>query len=221
MSRTIVVKGWGKASANPDYVTLSMNLEAMHMDYEEAVNMANQKLAQLQKGIVEVGFLEEDLKTTNYNVRTQYENERTENGEYQRVFKGYVCTHSVKLAFDFDSKRLNQALCTIASVSATPDLSIQFTLKDSSSIQEMVLEQAVTNATQKAQLLCKSANVGLGELKKMEYDLPNNAFVSNTHLSIDPTCMKRVAVSQSVAVVSVIPDVIEVSDSVTMEWEID
>lgn len=220
MSRTIVVKGWGKESANPDYVTLSINLEAMHIDYDEAVSMASQKLAQLQKGIVEVGFLEEDLKTTNYTVRTQYENERTENGEYQRVFKGYVCTHSVKLAFDFDSKRLNQALSTIASLNANPDLSIQFTLKESSSIQEKVLEQAVANATQKAQLLCKSANVVLGELKKMEYGIPNSNLVSNTHLSIDPSCMKRVAVSNAMADVSVTPDVIEVSDSVTMEWEI-
>lgn len=220
MSKTITVKGWGNLRVKPDYVVISLSLEAMHVVYDEAVRNVSDSLTKLQAEIKTAGFKEDELKTTNYNVRTHYENERMENGEYQRVFKGYVCTHSVKLTFDYAMERLNQAIHAV-SLSASPDLSIQFTLKDATQVENELLEKAICNATQKAEILCKSAHVKLGELKKIDYDLQNPSMQSNTRFNIEPSCLKSVGATRSMADFAIEPDWIEVKDCVSIEWEIE
>ena len=40
MTRTITVKGIGSISAKPDYITLSLSIDAKDMDYEKAMCQA-------------------------------------------------------------------------------------------------------------------------------------------------------------------------------------
>lgn len=47
MARTITVKGIGKASARPDYVMLTMELEAKDKEYDKAMDIAAKQLEQL------------------------------------------------------------------------------------------------------------------------------------------------------------------------------
>ena len=44
MARTITVKGIGRATAKPDYVVLSMTLEAKHKDYQKAMDLAAEQI---------------------------------------------------------------------------------------------------------------------------------------------------------------------------------
>ena len=68
MPRTITVKGVGKASASPDYVTLSIVLESFNENYDSAMDLAEAHIQELTAALVGAGFEKEALKTTNFNV---------------------------------------------------------------------------------------------------------------------------------------------------------
>lgn len=126
MTRTITVKGVGSATARPDYVIISMTLDAQDMKYEKAMELAAVHLEQLKASLAGTGFDKEAIKTTNFNVRTDYQNEQDGNGKWKNVFNGYIVSHSLKITFDFDAKRLSQTLGAIADCVAKPVLSIAF-----------------------------------------------------------------------------------------------
>ena len=71
MPRTITVKGVGKASASPDYVTLSIVLESFNENYDSAMDLAEAHIQELTAALVGYVFEKEALKTTNFNVRTE------------------------------------------------------------------------------------------------------------------------------------------------------
>ena len=127
MPRTITVKGVGKASASPDYVTLSIVLESFNENYDSAMDLAEAHIQELTAALVGAGFEKEALKTTNFNVRTEYNNEKDQNGNWKKVFSGYVVTHDLKLEFDFNMERLSQAITLFQAVLHThssPSLSL-------------------------------------------------------------------------------------------------
>ena len=70
MQRTITVKGIGNVSAAPDYVVISMSLEAQSMNYDETLEFAAKKIEYLNTSLKEIGFEKKSVKTTNFNVRT-------------------------------------------------------------------------------------------------------------------------------------------------------
>lgn len=93
-----------------------------------------------------VGFEKGSAKTTNFNVRTDYDRIKDRNGNYVSVFSGYKVTHNLKLSFDFDINRPSRALSAIAGYLSHPQLSIAFTVMDATAINEEMLRSATTNA---------------------------------------------------------------------------
>ena len=146
MARTITVKGIGRVSAKPDYVVLSMTLESKHIDYDKAMAMAATHIQHLNETLCSIGFEKGAVKTTNFNVRTDYGRVKDRNGNYTSVFNGYEVTHNLKLSFDFDTDRLSQALSAIAGCLSHPQLSVAFTVKDATAINEEMLRSATANA---------------------------------------------------------------------------
>ena len=53
--RTITVKGTGNVSARPDYIILSLNIEANSKNYDLAMSEAAERIEKLQGVAVRVG----------------------------------------------------------------------------------------------------------------------------------------------------------------------
>ena len=170
MARTITVKGIGKASAKPDYVVLSMTLEAKHKDYQSAMDMAAEQIQHINDTLMAVGCEKGSVKTTNFNVHTDYDRVKDRYGNYESVFRGYEVTHYLKLAFDFNMGRLSHTLSAIAGCLSHPQLSIAFTVKDATAINEEMLRSATINAKRKAEILCDASGAKLGDLIAIDYN---------------------------------------------------
>ena len=82
MPRTITVKGMGNAKTSPDYIVISMSLEAQNNDYDETMELADKQIDYLNASLEEIGFEKKAVKTTNFNVRTDYDNVKDKNGNY-------------------------------------------------------------------------------------------------------------------------------------------
>lgn len=219
MARTITVKGIGKVSARPDYVMLSMKLEAKDKEYDKAMDIAAEQLSGLNDTLASIGFENDAVKTTNFNVHTDYDSYKDKQGNYQRVFSGFVCSHQLKLSFDFDMKRLSQALAVIAHCLAQPELSIAFTVKDPTAVNEALLREATVNAKKKAELLCEASGVKLGQLLTIDYNWGELNIFSNTRYDMAEDCICEAPMMAKS--IDIEPDDIDVSDTATFVWEID
>ena len=218
MPRTITVKGVGKVSAKPDYVIISLSLEAKDKDYDRAMAIASDQIEQLNVPIERLGFEKGSLKTTNFNVSTSYESVKERNGNYKRLFDGYECSQRLKLAFDFDTKLLAQTLSAIGSCVARPELNITFTVKNPAEINDMLLRDATTNAKKKAELLCEASGVNLGQLMTIDYNRGELSVISKTRFEAEDCLMPLMAKGMFDADIE--PDDIDVNDTVTFVWEI-
>ena len=159
MMRTITVRGVGNVSARPDYITISMTIESIRKDYDEAMRDASERISKLQDVAVRSGYAKEDLKTTSFNVDTRYESVKDRQENYKREFAGYACVYRLKLSFDFDSKQLAKVISAIANSGANPELSIAFTVKNPAKVSEELLKSAALNARAKAEILCRSVRL--------------------------------------------------------------
>lgn len=217
MPKTITVKGIGKISAKPDYVVLSMLLKSCDIDYDKAMELADKELEQLKEALSDVGFDKKALKTADFNVRTEYNNVDSALDNYRREFNGYSVSHRLKLEFDLDSKKLSNALSAISGCLSDPELSIAFTVKDVSAVNEELLCAAAQNAAHKAKVLCGASGVELGELLSIDYSWNELNILSDTQCQIPRVLRSAPASAMSI---DIEPDDIDIRDTATFVWEI-
>ena len=179
---------------------------------------ATERIAFLNKLIETAGFEKQALKTTDFNVETDYSNERDRNGGFKRVFNGYICRHSLKLEFDFDTKRLAQILSEISKSPAKPEISVRFTVKDPNAVSGKLLEAAAVNAREKALALCRAAGVEMGRLVSVRYDWDEISMLSRTQYNMDETSLIRCAGTREQPEFE--PEDISAEDTAVFVWEI-
>ena len=85
MNRTITVTGTGKLKLYPDHTVVSLSLKAADMLYDRAMDKAAAQQAQLHEALAAAGFAKVDLKTTDFQVSTESESERDQNGNYRQI----------------------------------------------------------------------------------------------------------------------------------------
>lgn len=212
----ITVKGVGTVKTKPDFVYISLELNSLDSEYTAAVNKANESIEKLQNALSAVGYAKDDLKTLNFNVSTEYDYVQ-KNGRNERIFRGYNCSYSLKLGFDFTAKALANTLTAIANSGADAEFSISFTVKEPEKVSEALLASATENARKKAEILCKASGKTLGELVSIDYDWSEVSVYSDSGyaLAAAPRMMKADA-----CVPEFTPDDINSSDSVAFVWEI-
>lgn len=218
MVKTISVKGTGTASAKPDLVVLSMTLESKHQDYTKAMELAASHIQQLNEALCVVGFDKDSVKTTNFSVDPDYARvKESRNNTYEKVFRGYDVTHRLKLSFDFDMSRLAKALAAIAGCLSHLELSISFTVKDTTTLNEEMLRSAAINAKRKAEILCSASGVTLGDLITINYSWGELDIYSHTRYNCSE---EAIGLMVAGAAVDITPEDIDVSDTATFVWEI-
>lgn len=216
MDRIITVKGIGKVNAKPDLIVLSIHLEARHMEYDSTMNAATIALEQIQNAITTVGFKKEDLKTIDLEINPNFESQRDNNGNYNKIFLGYICTHRLKLEFDFEMKRLSRLFSILSKCSTKPEFSVMFSVKDKEAVSKALLINAVENAKAKAEILAEASGVKLGKIITIDYNWSEIQFNSLTRYnSIDQvqSCVEAPSLD-------IEPDDINVRDTITFVWEI-
>ncbi len=216
MERLITVKGVGKVSAKPDFIELSMNLSVTRLAYEATMEQAAIAIAQLQAAVMSAGFKKQALKTLDFNINPVFEGVQDDKGNYQSVFKGYQCSHALKLSFDFNMKKLSGVFMALAACPANPQFSVAFTIKDKEAVNDALLVNATATAQKKAAILAKAAGVELGQLLSIDYSWGDIHLYSPTRFETGQGAVPEA----KMATMDIEPDNINVQDSVTFVWSI-
>lgn len=211
--RRIHVTGTGRAVKSPDFVVLSLSLNACNVEYAAAVKVAEQQLEMLRESLVEAGFDADDLKTNNFSVEAKYEREEFRDGtskRFREILIGFDCRHDLTLSFDFDGKKLDAALVALTGCLSQPKISVAFTVKDTSALYDKILKSAAKDAQRKAKILCAASGVTLGKLIEIVY-APEEISVRR----------EIVASACDNAAFDFRPEELTVSDTAEFFWEIE
>ena len=214
-NKTITVKGIGNVSAKPDMIAISITQETSAREYDKTMKKAAAALDGIRNAIAGTGQDPAKLKTSSFNVNSQYESKRDANGNYKNHFKGYKCAHRLNFEFDYDMKELGKILSALAVCEAKPEFSIRFSVKDQDAMKERMLENAVANAMNRAAILTKAAGVKLGEILSINYSWGEIEVYSRT--SYENQCFAMAAESIDM---DMEPEDVEANDTVTVVWAI-
>ena len=214
--RTIRVTGKGKIKVKPDMTRITLTLEGTYPEYDKALRKSSESTDQLKELLSDFGFERSDLKTLNFSVDTDYESYR-ENGEYKQRFLGYKFRHILKVEFASDNGRLGKILFRLARCPLHPEFRISYTIKDQEAAKNELLGKAVKDAKEKASVLTQAAEVTLKDILSIDYSWGEIEFEMNP--------MNKMMLCESRAPddsydLDIEPDDIDITDTVTVVWEI-
>ena len=214
--RTIRVTGKGKIRVKPDMTRITLTLEGTYPEYDKALFKSSESTDQLKDLLSDFGFERSNLKTVNFSVDTDYESYR-EDGEYKQRFLGYKYRHILKVEFDSDNGRLGKILFRLARCPLHPEFRISYTIKDQEAAKNKLLGKAVKDAKEKASVLTQAAEVTLKDILSIDYSWGEIDFEMNP--------MNKMMLCESCAPddsydLDIEPDDIDITDTVTVVWEI-
>lgn len=212
---SVTVKGTGSLSVTPDLIRINLDMQTRSRECDEAMDMAEASLNELREILCGCGFEKDALKTSCFDVHTEYESQPDEHGNYRSVFKGYCCSHTMNVEFDLDTGRLAEVLKALSGSEAAPQLSVNFTVRNTESVRGELIRQSAASARNKAELLCEASGVKLGKLLKINYDRSDMNFVSEVRYGVGMDCLRANAKG-----VSIDPADIKLTDCAEFEWEI-
>jgi len=161
------------------------------------------------------------LKTLNFSIDTEYESYR-EKDVYKQRFVGYRFRHVMKLEFDSDNERLGKVLYALANCSVKPEFRLSYTVKDPEAAKNELLGKAVMDAKEKAAVLSHAAGVALMDIQSIDYSWGEINFEVHpmNRMLMAEECMEAPVSGAGSYDMDIEPDDIEVSDTVTVLWEI-
>lgn len=220
--RTIRVTGKGQIKVKPDMTRITLSLEGIYPEYGETLRRSSQDNERLKDLLAGFGFERSDLKTLNFSVDTEYESYK-DKGTYKQRFAGYKFHHLMKVEFDSDNDRLGRVLYALANCPVKPEFRLSYTVKDPEVAKNELLGKAVTDARAKATVLTQAAGVSLKDIQNIDYSWGQINFEvqpMNRMLMVEECCAPMVEGADSYDM-DIEPDDIEVSDNVTVIWNIE
>ena len=216
MSNLITIKGTGKLNIKPDVVIFNLKLESKDFAYNITLEKMSKLMIDLEDAINKFGFKKDSLKTSYFNIDTNYENILDEKNVYKSEFVGYICNQWINVECDLDMELIGKILNSIGKTNINPNLSLNFSVKDKDKINKELLVQATKDANIKANILAETSLLKLGEIVNINYDFQNNGFLSGTKYEINNNSL----VYSKSANIEFNPEDILLQEFVTITWEL-
>lgn len=214
--KVIRVKGKGTVSMAPDCIEIDINLSETYITYEQSLEAAAESLEEIREVLKPLGFEKKDIKTSKFNINSQYDSKRNKAGDYVRYFVGYSFSNELSIEFDNDNKKLGKVLYALSKCSSKPEFSIKYKMKDYSKMKELLLERSVADAKNKALIISKAAGVTLGEIVNVDYSWSDiNIYHEDNVLYESMSCCES-----SIEAIDLQAEDLSTSDTVTVVWEI-
>ena len=219
--KTIRVTGKGQIKVHPDVTRLTLTLEGLEREYGKAVKRSSEDTEALKALLEPFGFERKNTKTLSFSVDPEYESYQEKQVWKQRL-TGYRFRHVLKLEFDSDNEKLGKILYALANAKAVaPEFRISYTVKDPEASKNALLAAAVKDSAAKAKVLAKAAGAKLGELQSIDYSWGEIDFEVRPMNRMESKMMVAGAAADYGSYdMDIEPDDIEVTDTVTLVWEI-
>jgi len=216
--RTITVTGKGQVSVKPDTIKLRITTEGTYYEYEDTIRISADQTRILKETLASAGLDPADLKTTSFDINTAYESYKDKEGNYKSRFVGYKFSHRTYIKFENDNKILGRVLYAISKCPIDISFDINYTVSNPEDAKNEMLKNAIADAKAKAKILAEAAEVELGQIEDISYSWSELHFTSSP---IDNFVMEPKMIAAPDAYdIDIEADDIDLSDTVTVVWEI-
>lgn len=167
---TIAVTGRGNIHVVPDVTRLEVSVQSVFPTYEAAYQQAKENskwMVQILEYNNKSGKL---AKTIRFDISDHLVNEYDENDHYIGQIKdGFDLIQHFKIDLGMDTVLLNKIVRGIGKFIAGAQINIGYTIQDPRPVQLKIIERAVKDAREKAEIMAISADAKLGSVKEIRY----------------------------------------------------
>jgi uncharacterized protein len=153
----VSVVGEGIVLAQPDVARVTLGVDIVDQSLANAQAQAAQRMDAVVSKLKADGIADTDIRTVSYNVTPQYDQS---NGQAP-VLRGYDVQNMVEVRTS-NVSGLGSLLDDVVGSGATRIFGISFEASDIESLKNQARDQAMANATAKAQQLARDASISLG-----------------------------------------------------------
>lgn len=167
--RTLNVTGNGTVSLTPDLAYIYVGVHTDDVDLANGVSKNNTQAQALVDALKKAGVAEKDIQTSNFSVYTNA-NGGIDKMTGQPISNGtnYSVDNTVYVTIR-DLSKLGSLLNTVVGAGANSINSISFDVADKTAAMTQARQKAMTNASNLAAELAKTAGVKLGEIQNVNY----------------------------------------------------
>ena len=160
-NRGITVVGVGKASGTPDVANINVGVETQAASVQQAVDDNKAKMTKLLDALKSLGIADKDIRTSNYGVYTQQQ--PSPEGKSGAGPTSYHVNNQVNVIVR-DVAKLGDVLDKVVAAGANNIYGVNFSVADTSKLEDDARAKAITNAKDRAASLAKLAGVTLGDV---------------------------------------------------------
>jgi uncharacterized protein YggE len=159
---TVTVVGEGKTKQKTQKATFSAGVSAVSDDKNTAVNEVNTKTAAIIDAVKTFGITSDNIKTQNMNVYQNQESYWEDNRQKQRPGQWFV-NNTIEITLS-NVERAQDLANLLTKSGATNVNGPNFSLDDTTGTESSLLDDALTNAREKANRIAKSSGKKLGSV---------------------------------------------------------
>lgn len=211
---TIKVVGTGRIHVVPDVTRLEISIDRVLQNYDEAYACAKENSSWMVK-ILEYNKLPGTLAKTIRMDISEHSEGIYKGGHYVGSKKeGYDLNQRIKVDLGMDNVLVNNIVKGVGKFIQGAQISIGYTQRDPRPTQLKMLERAVKDAHDKAEIMAKAAGCELGEVKEIEYGEMEVRIYSEARAIHNAEEAKASTVNS----LDITPDDLAVSDNVNVVW---
>lgn len=218
MNKTIKVTGKGKISIKPDLTNIILEFSGVYREYNVALEHSVNDVKEVKEVLKNLGFENDELKTTKFNIDTAYESYYDEKNNYRSKFVGYKYTQTLRVSFKNDNRLLGAILYGISNLKVDPKISISYSVSDEENAKNALLSNAIKDAIKKANIIAMASNITLGDIIDINYSYSTISFECGDYLLASRNYSKLIP--DSSYDIDIEPEDIHRSDDVNIIFEI-
>ena len=209
--KTIRVMGVGNVKVAPDTTRLRFSVESTYEEYEEAYADAAVGNGELQKALQKLKLPKESLRTSDFSI--------TRNREWNRdkgcyIYDGFKLEQSLALDLPIDSVLTSKVIAALGAAWPELEVKISFVRKDVHDVKLQILESAVKDAREKAEVIASTLGHKLGGIVNVDYSKHR----LDIHVHEEEYCCCKMEEPQDDASIDYTPEDIEAGDTVETVW---
>lgn len=216
-SKTIAVEGNGKIHVVPDVTRLTVTVESVFNDYDAAYKQAKEN-AQWMGQILEYNHLNKKLaKTIHFDISDHLVDEYDDDDHYiGKIKDGFELIQRFKIDLGIDNVLLNKIIRGIGKFIKGAQINIGYTVLDPRPLQLKMIERAVKDAKEKAEIMAKAAGCILGDVVSINYGRYDIGVYSEAR-SIHSNEEAKACDTNSL---DIEPDDLVMDDNVNVTWQL-
>lgn len=215
MNKTIQVINQSIMEFKPDQTIIELTISNLHDTYEEALRMSQEESKRVKEMLVTFGFPRDEMKTSRFNINTEYEYKKNNSGLERKVIVGYKYAHTITVKFGIDNELLSRVLYSLTERNSSIHVNLSYSIKDKDELEKQVLDKCIKEAKDKAKLIAESSEVELGMITKIQYSKDDRELYNHIYSGrmLYDCC-------ELSGPMDIDPESIKVSQGIIIDWEI-